>query len=142
MIKITVHSIIVIKNENGEYLQYYDNIWNSLLFPNCKLEEGFSNQTIVEYITNKLGIEKSKISCEYVGKKTHTKFSESAKKDKEYIHYFYNVKIEELPNNMRVKEFIINSEKYIWCSYNELYKDERVQKTNSDVLEFVKEFNI
>ena len=52
MIKITVHSIIVIKNENGEYLQYYDNIWNSLLFPNCKLEEGFSNQTIVEYITN------------------------------------------------------------------------------------------
>ena len=136
------HAIIVIKNENEEYLQYYDDKWNSLLFLNCKLEDGSNKQKIVDYISNKLGIKKEVIICDYIGKKRHTKFSESAKKDKEYIHYFYNVKIKELPNNMKTKEFIFNEEKYIWYSYNELEKDERIQKTNSDIVGFIKEFKM
>lgn len=32
-----MHAIIIIKNEKGEYLQYYDERWNSYLFLNCKL---------------------------------------------------------------------------------------------------------
>ena len=136
------HAIIVIKNEDGQYLQYYDNRWSSLLFPNCKLNENFNNQNIIEYISSKLEITKEIIECEYIGEKTHTKFSESAQKNKEYEHYFYNVNIKEQPINMKSKEFYINDEKYIWCSYNELEKNERVQKTNSDILNFVKEFNL
>ena len=30
------HAIIVIKNENSKYLQYFDEGWNSYLFLNCK----------------------------------------------------------------------------------------------------------
>lgn len=30
------HAIMVIKNNKNEYLQYFDNKWNSYLFLNCK----------------------------------------------------------------------------------------------------------
>ena len=31
-------AIIIIKNKNNEYLQYYDERWNSYLFLNCRIE--------------------------------------------------------------------------------------------------------
>ena len=31
------HSIIIIKNEENEYLQYFDKKWNSYLFLNSKM---------------------------------------------------------------------------------------------------------
>ncbi len=74
-----------------------------------------------------------------VGCKKHKKFSESAKIEKEYIHYFYNVKIEE---KFTDKEFLINGIKYKWFNYSELMNDERIQKVNSDIVQFVKEFNM
>ena len=33
------HAIIIIKNEENKYLQYYDNRWESYLFPNCKIND-------------------------------------------------------------------------------------------------------
>ena len=33
------HAIIIIKNEKNKYLQYYDNRWESYLFPNCKIND-------------------------------------------------------------------------------------------------------
>lgn len=40
---MSTHAIIIIKNENDEYLQCYDERWNSYLFLNCKLYDGFIN---------------------------------------------------------------------------------------------------
>ena len=34
------HAIIIIKNEENRYLQYYENRWESYLFPNCKIFNG------------------------------------------------------------------------------------------------------
>lgn len=136
------HAIIVIKNENNEYLQYFDKRWNSFLFLNCKLDEKFNNQDIINYVSNKLEIEENLIKCTYIGEKTHTKFSESAQKEKEYQHFFYSIEFKDIPSNMNKKDFVINNEEYTWYSYNELKEDERIQKVNSDIVEFVKEFNI
>ena len=44
------HSIIIIKNERNEYLQYFDPKWNSYLFLNSKMK----NKNDVESICNKL----------------------------------------------------------------------------------------
>ena len=44
------HSIIIIKNEENEYLQYFDKKWNSYLFLNSKMK----NKNDVESIYNKL----------------------------------------------------------------------------------------
>lgn len=130
------HAIIVIKNKNNEYLQYFDEVWNSYLFLNCKLDE-FSNEHIIDFVSKELNIGKESIKCELVGDKVHRKFSESAKLEKEYHHYFYNVVIDSLDE----KKVLINN-KYSWFSYDDLMNDERIQKVNSDIVSFIKEFNL
>lgn len=135
------HSIIVIKNNKNEYLQYYDVRWNSYLFLNCKLNDDFNEKFINEYISKILNIDIDKINSKFISKKVHTKFSESAKKEKEYEHYFYNVTIKNI-SDLSSKNFIINDVKYCWYSYDELLNDERIQKVNSDIVSFIKDFNL
>ena len=133
------HAIAVVKNEKGEYLQYFDEKWNCYLFLNCKFTEEEDSNIVKEKIANSLEIDTNKIQVSFVGKKQHRKFSESAKIEKEYIHYFYNVKIDTKLND---KEFEVKGLKYKWFSYSNLMKDERIKKVNSDIIQFVKEFNM
>ena len=44
------HAIIIIKNEKNKYLQYYDNRWESYLFPNCKINDKTDYDKIKENI--------------------------------------------------------------------------------------------
>ena len=133
------HAIAVVKNEKGEYLQYFDEKWNCYLFLNCKFTEEEDSNIVKEKIANSLEIDTNKIQVSFVGKKQHRKFSESAKIEKEYTHYFYNVKIDTKLND---KEFELKGLKYKWFSYSNLMKDERIKKVNSDIIQFVKEFNM
>jgi len=131
------HAIIIIKNSNNEYLQYYDERWNSYLFLNCKIENQFDIEKIENEVKRKLDVSEIKVS--YIMDKIHTKFSESDKIDKEYHHYFFTVIIENKNEQMLRKEFIINNIKFKWYSYEQLLRDERIQKVNSDIVNFVKE---
>lgn len=134
-----IHAIMVIKNEKDEYLQYFDEKWNSYLFLNCKLPNGDDSIIVKDKISEKLNIDKELIGVSLVGKKQHKKFSESAKKEKEYIHYFYNINLDTKLND---NEFEINGINYKWFSISDLMNDERIQKVNSDIIQFVKEFNM
>ena len=131
------HSIIVIKNKNNEYLQYYDERWNSFLFMNCKLDDNFNENTIIDYVSEKLNIEKENISCFYIGDKVHKKYSVSALKEKEYHHYFYKVDIDINQNDFQIGDI-----KYCWYSYEKLKNDKRIMEVNSDIVSFIKEFNL
>lgn len=133
------HSIIVIK-KGDKYLQYFDKDWDSFLFPNCKMENEDSISNIKEYLKNLLELEDIQIN--YVGKKEHSKFSEKHKKVKQYEHYFYLVKINNLPHYLEKNEFEINSNIFKWFSYKELLTNERIQKVNSDIVDFIGEFKI
>ena len=132
-------AIIVIKNENSKYLQYFDEGWNSYLFLNCKLPNGNNEEIIKNKIANEFNIEKNVIEVYYVGNKKHKKFSETAKKEKEYIHYFYKV---DFDTKFSENDFEIDSKKYKWFSYKELLEDKRIKQVNSDIVEFIKEFNL
>lgn len=134
-----IHSIIVIKNNKEEYLQYFDEKWNSYLFLNCKLPNGNNYKTIKNKIATDLKLDKNKIEVELIGEKKHKKFSESAKKEKEYIHMFYKVNLNQKINE---REFTEDKIKYKWFSYNELVTDERIKKVNGDIVGFIKEFNL
>ena len=134
-----VHAIIVIKNEKNEYLQYFDNRWNSFLCLNCKLLNGENADIVKDVIVDKLNVKKELIKVSLVGNKKHEKFSESDKIQKEYIHYFYKVDLNENLNN---EEFEINGIQYKWFSYADLLNDKRIQQVNSDIVQFVKEFDI
>lgn len=129
------HSIIIIKNKDNKYLQYYDNIWNSYLFLNCKLPNGNNTDLVKNEVSKDLGLEIDDINVKLLDSKTHKKFSESAKKEKEYTHYFYKVTLnKEIKND----DFEINDVKYKWLSYEEMINDERISKVNSDIIEFVR----
>ncbi len=131
------HAIIIIKNLNGEYLQYYDERWESYLFLKCKIENQFDVEKIENEVRQKLDISEMKVS--YIMDKIHTKFSERDKIDKEYHHYFFIVDIKNMNEQMLNKEFVMNNIKFKWYSYEELLADERIQKVNSDIVSFVKE---
>ena len=135
------HAIIVIKNSRDEYLQYFDKIWNSYLFLNCKLETNFLDE-VIYHVSQQLDIDIKNIEAKYIGDKIHTKFSEKSKIDKQYHHYFYEIKVNSFPEYLNNKEFVFNGKQYYWYSMNELEKDERIQKVNSDVINYVKEFKI
>lgn len=130
------HAIIIIKNKNEEYLQYYDNKWDCYLFPNCEMDDNLNIKNIEKTIS---GLNVDIIDISLKMDKVHTKFSQSAKINKEYHHYFYLVKINDDKNIMVNKEVVINGVKYKWFSYKELLDDERIKEVNSDIVGFVKE---
>ena len=132
------HAIIVIKN-NKRYLQYYDLRWESYLFLNCKLDTDEYEKIVVNHLSNILNISKKIIDINYIGYKVHKKFSESDKIEKEYTHYFYKV---EILDNLQDNDFIINNTKYKWFTYDELLNNKRIMQVNSDIVRFIKEFNI
>lgn len=121
------HAIIVIKNNEGKYLNYYDEIWNSYLFINCKLTDELDFNFIKNEIFNKYDIKIDNINL--VMDKVHTKFSVKDKIDKEYHHFFYNVDVLSLPNDKKFKYF----------TYDELLNDKRIQEVNADIVSFIKE---
>ena len=57
------HAIIIIKNEKNKYLQYYDNRWESYLFPNCKINDKTDYDKIKEEIFGKYGIKINNIKA-------------------------------------------------------------------------------
>lgn len=127
------HAIIVIKNLKGQYLQIFQETWNSYLFLNCKIESENDKKSIVKYINDKLG--QVPLSIEYKMDKIHTKFSEKDKISKKYHHYFFII---DVNLDITSKEFIVNDNKFKWYSYDELLKDKRIQQVNSDIVELIK----
>lgn len=133
------HTIMIIKNNKNEYLNYYDERWNSYLFLNNKVIGEIDDNEQRKFVASKLNIPKENIELTLVYEKVHTKFSESAKKNKKYHHYFYDVKIKELPPAFTEKEFSLNEINYKWFSIKELEEDKRIQEVNSDIVTMIKE---
>ena len=134
-----IHSIIIIKNNKGEYLQYFDNRWNSFLFPNCKLVDENHELAIKQYLIQTFNImQTEKYSINYITDKVHNKFSESAKINKEYHHYFYSIEFESMPDIFNNKTFTIEDKNFKWFSLTELEQDKRIQQVNSDIIGLVK----
>ena len=60
------HSIIIIKNEENEYLQYFDKKWNSYLFLNSKMNNKNDVESIYNKLKQMLEIEKEDISISFI----------------------------------------------------------------------------
>lgn len=125
------HAIIIIKNDEGDFLQYFDDIWNSYLFLNCKISDEKNKQYIESAISEKFGIKIKNINL--IMDKVHSKFSEKDKIVKEYHHYFYNAILDKdnSDENIKIKYF----------SDKELLEDKRIQEVNSDIVKFVGEID-
>ena len=133
------HAIIIIKNDKNEYLQYYDERWSCFLFPNCKLINNYHVLTIKNYLLKQLNLNCATENIIYVMDKVHEKFSESANKIKQYHHYFFIVKEINFINNNSSKNFQLNNLNFSWLSLAELENNDRIQKVNKDIVEFIKQ---
>lgn len=89
-----------------------------------------------------LNINKEDVKYSYINYKTHTKFSENARIEKEYTHYFYKIELLNSLDIITQKEFEIKNEKYRYFSYQDLKNDERIQTVNSDIVNYIDEFNL
>lgn len=131
------HAIIVIRNSNGEVLQYYDKVWDCYLFLNCKVMGMDDNEAIKKTVKDFLKTEVTTI--DYKFDRVHSKYSVKDKIIKEYHHYFYLVDIDKQEDVEKQKEFVVNDIKFKWFSYEELMQDERIKVINADIVGFVKE---
>lgn len=132
------HAIIVICDCEGNYLQYYDNNWDSYLFLNCKVDNEDDLDKVALEVRDKINIDA--LDVKYVFSKVHTKYSIKDKIDKLYHHYFYKVTVDL--SVYLDKEFSINNIKYKWFSYDELINDKRAMEVNSDIIGFIKYMDI
>lgn len=133
------HAIIIIKNNNNEYLQCYESSWKSYLFLNCKVKEEKDLEPVKTCIKEKLGVESQNIT--YLFNKIHSKYSVKHQKMREYEHYFYLVDIDTKTLEAK-KEFSLNDNKFKWFRMEELENDSRIQEVNSDIVKFIKEAKI
>ena len=136
------HAIIVLKNKEEKYLQYYESKWESYLFLNCKMIDENDYQAINNKINEMLDIDSSLYNISYINTKVHTKYSVKDKIDKEYTHYFYSFEFNEKFDFFDLNEFERNGIKFKWFSYDDLLNDKRIQEVNSDIVSFIKEFNM
>ena len=133
------HAIIIIKNNNNEYLQCYELNWKSYLFLNCKVKDENDLEPLKTCIKEKLGVEPQNIT--YLFNKIHSKYSVKHQKMREYEHYFYLVDIDTKTLEAK-KEFELNDNKFKWFRMEELENDSRIQEVNSDIVKFIKEAKI
>lgn len=133
------HAIIVIKNKEGKYLQYYEPNWQSYLFLNCKVTSKLDTFKVKETVNNILGVEPQEISYKF--NKIHKKYSVKDRINKEYQHFFYEVTLKE---NSVIQDdtFTINNINFKWFSLKELESDKRIQEVNGDIINFIKENNL
>lgn len=126
---MSIHAIIIIKNKD-KYLQYYDERWDSYLFPNMKLKNQFTDIDIIEYVENNLN--KKVIDCTFIKNIIHSKYSVSHKEVREYNHYFYLVNIDNYDFDSNYKFF----------SMDELKNNKRIMEVNSDIVSYIEEMNL
>lgn len=126
---MSIHAIIIIKNKD-KYLQYYDERWDSYLFPNMKLKKQFTDIDIIEFVENNLN--KKVIDCTFIKNIIHSKYSVSHKEVREYNHYFYLVNIDNYDFDNTYKFF----------SMDELKNNKRIMEVNSDIVSYIEEMNL
>lgn len=135
------HSIIAIKDTFSEYpnrfLLYFDSRWSCDLFLNFK--ENINNENfIATSVSNKLKINRSDISVDYIAQKIHEKYSVSHKEKRVYCHRLYLVSINNFSPELRKKSFEIDGTMYSWMSISEMEMDDHIMDVNEDIVQFVK----
>lgn len=140
--KLHCFSIVVIKDTFNEpsnkFLLQYVESWKCKLFPFYRTVDDDETH-IKQQLANEFGVLESSIALEYKFHKEHIKFSVKDNRDKRYLHKIYYACISDMPNVMRNATFEIQGKHYYWLNFNDMDKDQEIQKYNLDIVNFVKE---
>lgn len=134
------HSIVLIKDTFSEYpnkyLVYDDKRWGCKLFPNYHTTENLDDniENIRKHLSLDLKVPIEGIRGVFDFEEKHTKYSESHKEERLYLHDFYTFVVDGL----KPGDFEIDGREYFWLSLSEMEADENILKKNGDVIDFVK----
>ena len=127
-------SLLAIRNENGKYLQTYDERWSCWLFPYTRSSDA-NKETVDSFASSLLNKD---VSTSYVAHATHCKYSVSDDTYKIYNHKLYQIKLDVIPEHMTDETFSIDGINYKWMSYRDMECDENIMEKNEEVIAFVK----
>lgn len=127
-------SLLAIVNPSGQYLQKWDDRWETWLFPYVKSTD--NNQENVDVYVSKLLCKD--VSVKYITYAKHCKYSVSDNVYKIYNHKLYKLLLNIIPENMTEQTFVIDGNKYKWMSIEEIENDARIMEVNDEVVAFVK----
>lgn len=134
-------ALIAIKNENCQYLLYYDKDWVCEFFPHYPMQDYDNEDYIKENLSKDLNIDKKTIHVAYRGYSQHVKYNPIAKEDRLYNHTLYNVIIDDMPQFMKT-DFECNGKKYCWKTIAQMLVNDTMRTKNHDIIDFVDSFNI
>lgn len=126
-------SLVIIKNEKGEYLLKKDSRWKTYLFPFKRTKEN-DVEDLKDFLSQSFGVKEFSLISE---KQVEiTKKSVSAQMAKTYHHVFYHVKIDSelLPKHGK---FRVNKEVYRWLSIDEMKANKDMIFKNRETIDFV-----
>lgn len=127
-------SLLAIKNDDGKYLQKYDQRWACWLFPYVRSTDA-NKENVDDFASDLL---QEDVSTEYVAYATHCKYSVSDDVYKIYNHKLYQVILGVIPEHMSKDSFSIDGIQYKWMSFKEMENDDIVMAKNDEVVAFVK----
>lgn len=133
--------------KDGKYLLYKNYRWKCFHFLSYKVKRtpydtDYEKREIVNSIQNDVGIIESEIlEIQFIGDLIDKKFSEGDKIYKKFHFYLYGV----ITNHKfkktifkKTSSFRYNGKKYKWYSIDQMYKNNRMKKTNKKVLDYVR----
>ncbi len=126
-------SLVIIKNEKGEYLLKKDSRWKTYLFPFKRTKEN-DVEDLKDFLSQSFGVKEFSLISE---KQVEiTKKSVSAQMAKTYHHVFYHVKIDSelLPKQGKFK---VNKAVYRWLSIDEMKANKDMIFKNRETIDFV-----
>lgn len=138
-------SIVGIRDTYNKYanrfLLYYDSRWDCYLFPNGRTDSDakVNEQNLKNDISRSLKIAPDLFCIEKRGERIHQKYSVSDQVQKWYHHTFYEMKVEQFPDEMKNIAFDIEGTSFRWMSLAEMEKNPRIQEVNSDIVAMAKE---
>lgn len=127
-------SLLAIKNDDGKYLQKYDQRWDCWLFPYVRSTDA-NKENVDNFVSDLL---QKEVSTGYVTQATHCKYSVRDDVYKIYNHKLYQHLLEVIPEHMSADSFSIDGIEYKWMSFKEMENDETIMEKNDDVVAFVK----
>lgn len=139
------HSLLIITRDHPsgkkEFLVYYDDRWECLLFPNCRSRiNGDDSEYIKEQAASEYNVQKDQIYCRYITSCIQEKYSVSHDENRIYNHALYEIIFDKDLDIVKEDQFIKNKKRHYWVNIQELEEDSNVMKKNADVLHLVKQY--
>lgn len=127
----------------NKFLLYYDEAWACWFFPNFRTREPETDniENIRGSLSAQLKVPQTAISLEMKGETIHEKYSKRDHRTKVYDHKLYDASISAFPETLRQNRFAIDGREYAWMSIADMEGNPDIQKNNSDVVSFVKEYS-